>query len=55
MEYAEVYERLIVEEYFTEDELNLVVKAFGATIENLNKCIYTRYGYRSYEQMKMYD
>lgn len=48
----ELFEKLIDEGYFTEAELQLVTSINGYSIETLNDCIYCRYGYRSYEQMK---
>lgn len=38
--------------YFTQEELELVTCINGYNVEALNDCIYARYGYRSYEQMK---
>jgi len=51
----ELYGTLIDEEYFTEAELHLITDINGYNLETLNDCIYARYGYRSYEQMKGED
>jgi hypothetical protein len=51
----ELYETLIDEEYFTEAELNLITNINGYNLETLNDCIYARYGFRTYEQMKGED
>lgn len=45
-----IYNYLIDKEYFTEEELCLVVKAFGDNIDTYNTIIYTRYGY-DFEQL----
>jgi len=47
----ELYNKLIDEGLFTEEELQLITDINGYSIETLNDCIYARYGYRSYEQM----
>lgn len=36
---------------FTEQELQLLTDINGYTIETLNDAIYSRYGYRDYEQI----
>lgn len=46
-----VYDILIELGLFTEDELALITSINGYNIETLNDCIYSRYGYRSIEQM----
>lgn len=51
----ELYETLVDEELFTEDELRLITDINGYSIDTLNDCIFARYGYRSYEQMKGED
>ena len=51
----DLYETLIDEELFTEDELRLITDINGYSIDTLNDCIFARYGYRSYEQMKGED
>lgn len=53
--FNELYKTLIEENFFTEEELNLITNINGGTIEVLNDCIYVRYGYRSYEQLKEYE
>jgi len=47
----ELWQKLIDEGLFTEDELQLITNINGYSIETLNDCLYARYGYRSYEQM----
>lgn len=49
--FNELYKALIEWEFFTEAELNLVTNINGGTVETLNSCIYSRYGYRNYEQL----
>lgn len=46
-----LYQRLIDDEYFTEDELRLVTDVAGYSLETLNDCIYSRCGYRDFEQL----
>lgn len=48
----ELYEKLIDGEYFTSEELSLITCINGYSIDTLNDCIYARYGYRDYSQMK---
>lgn len=48
----ELYEILIDDELFTNEELRLLTNINGLSIETLNDAIYSRYGYRDYEQMK---
>ena len=48
----ELYEILVYEGYFTNEELKLLININGLSIETLNDAIYARYGYRDYEQMK---
>lgn len=55
MDFNTLFGKLVDEGYFTYDELCLVTNINGNTIEALNDCIYCRYGYRSYEQMKGYE
>ena len=51
----DLYEALIDEELFTEEELRLITDINGYNVDTLNDCIYARYGYRTYEQMKGED
>ena len=48
----ELYEKLIDGEYFTSEELDLITSINGYSIDTLNDCIYARYGFRDYDQMK---
>lgn len=52
---AKLYNDLIVGGYFTEDELKLVTNINGWSVETLNDCIWARYGYHNYEQLKEYE
>lgn len=47
-----LWDKLIEQELFTEEELRLVTDINGYSVETLNECIYARYGYRSLEQME---
>ena len=47
----QVYDYLVDNGYFTDDELHLVTCIDGYNMEVLEDCIYARYGYRSLEQM----
>ena len=47
-----LWDKLIEQELFTEEELRLVTDINGYSVETLNDCIYARYGYRDLEQMK---
>lgn len=49
---TELYDALIDEGLFTSDELDLITSINGYSTDTLNDCIYARYGYRDYEQMK---
>lgn len=48
----ELYDLLLDQELFTNEELRLLTNINGLSIETLNDAIYSRYGYRDYEQMK---
>ncbi len=48
----ELYETLLEQELFTDEELQLLTNINGLSVETLNDAIYSRYGYRDYEQMK---
>ena len=50
-----LWDKLIEQELFTEEELRLVTDINGYSVETLNDCIYARYGYRSLEQMEDED
>lgn len=51
MEFNKLYNKLVEEDYFTEEELRLVTDINGNTVEVLNDCIYARYGYRTFEDL----
>lgn len=51
MEFNKLYNKLVEEDYFTEEELRLVTDINGNSVETLNDCIYARYGYRNYEDL----
>ena len=46
-----LYQALIDDEYFTEEELQLVTDVAGYSLGTLNDCIYSRYGYQDFEQL----
>lgn len=48
----ELWGILIDDELFTLEELQLISDINGYNMETLNDAIYSRYGYRDYEQMK---
>jgi len=52
---TELYEALIDEGYFTEEELSLVTCINGYSIESLNDCIHARYGFHDYAQLTGQD
>lgn len=52
MSVDELFGLLVDEGYFTYEELCLITAINGYSVETLNDCIYARYGYRSYQQMK---
>lgn len=47
----ELWDLLVSHYYFTRQELKLLTKINGYSIETLNKAIYARYGYRDYQQL----
>ena len=47
----ELWNELIERELFTYDELRLLTNINGFSVETLNDALYSRYGYRDYEQM----
>jgi hypothetical protein len=51
----ELYEILLDNELFTNEELRLLTNINGLSIETLNDAIYARYGYRDFEQMMESD
>jgi hypothetical protein len=46
-----VYEYLIDNEYFKQEELDLIINIKGWNIETFNDCIYARYGFHDLEQL----
>ena len=54
-EFYDLYDELIQLDLFTQDELDLVSAINGRSVETLNDCIYARFGYRNFEQMKEED
>ena len=46
-----LWDELIEYELFTYDELRLLTNINGYSVETLNDAIFSRYGYRDYEQM----
>ena len=51
----ELFNELIERELFTHDELKLLTNINGLSIETLNDAIFSRYGYRDFEQMMEYE
>ena len=51
----ELWDNLVEHNYFTPDELQLLVKVNGLSMKTLNNAIFARYGYRDWEQMKEED
>lgn len=50
-EHNEIYQLLIEQELFTENELNLVTCINGYNMETLNDCAYARYGVRTANEL----
>lgn len=46
-----LWNELLEQELFTYDELRLLTNINGYSVETLNDAIFSRYGYRDYEQM----
>lgn len=46
-----LWDELLEQELFTYDELRLLTNINGYSVETLNDAIYSRYGYRDYDQM----
>ena len=51
----ELWAELVERDLFTDKELQLLTNINGFSIETLNDALYSRYGYRDYEQMMMYE
>ena len=51
----ELWAELVDRDLFTDKELQLLTNINGFSIETLNDALYSRYGYRDYEQMMMYE
>lgn len=51
-EFNKLWEALIDAGLFTEKELQLITCINGCRVDVLNDCIYARYGYRDFEQMR---
>lgn len=47
---SELYNELIEQGLFTNDELKLLTNINGLSIDTLNDAIYSRFGYRDYNQ-----
>ncbi len=50
LNFHELYEELILEELFTDGELQLACDLCGQSVDTLNSCIYSRFGYHDYNQ-----
>jgi hypothetical protein len=46
-----LYNQLIELDLFTDKELELITNINGYSIDTLNDCLYSRFGYRSLSQM----
>lgn len=51
----ELWAELVERDLFTDKELQLLTNINGFSIETLNDALYSRYGYRDYDQMMMYE
>ena len=51
----ELWAELVDRDLFTDRELQLLTNINGFSIETLNDALYSRYGYRDYDQMMMYE
>ena len=51
----ELWAELVDRDLFTDKELQLLTNINGFSVETLNDALYSRYGYRDYEQMMMYE
>ena len=50
--FDELWSDLVTGGYFTEEELRLVTDVAGNTVSVLKDAIYSRYGFRDYDQLK---
>jgi hypothetical protein len=50
-EVGKLWDELVDNGYFTEDELKLITSINGYSVKTLNECIFARYGYRNLKQM----
>lgn len=50
-EVNKLWDKLIGNGFFTEEELQLITNINGYNVETLNDCIYARYGYHNYRDM----
>ena len=51
----ELWDVLLDGDLLTYEELKLLTNINGLSIETLNDALYSRYGYRDYDQMMMYE
>lgn len=51
-QFDEIFDYLTGNQFFTEDELNLLCCINGHSVETLNDAIYARYGFRDFERFK---
>lgn len=51
----DLWDVLVGDDLFTYEELKLLTNINGYSIETLNDAIFSRYGYRDYEQMMQYE
>lgn len=49
---GQIYDFLIDNQFFTDDELHLLCCINGYSVKTLNDAIYARYGFRDFESFK---
>lgn len=50
-QFNEIFSFLVENQFFTEDELQLLCSINGAKEDTLNDAIYARYGFRDFDQL----
>lgn len=51
-QFDQIFDYLTENQFFTDDELNLLCCINGHRVETLNDAIYARYGFRDFESFK---
>ena len=49
---GQIYDFLVENQFFTDDELHLLCCINGYSVDTLNDAIYARYGLRDFESLK---